>query len=63
MNQQVSYTRTPSVDGNGRGLSQTLFVLIGLGIITGGLWTLYMADAPYHPEVPVAESQIFLASD
>lgn len=32
-----------------RGLSQFLFVTAGIAIILGGLWTLYMGDAPYHP--------------
>ena len=39
--------------GRDRGLSQFLFVAVGLAIIIGGLWTLYMDDAPYHPVVPV----------
>lgn len=52
--------RTPSKKPNEGHVSQVLFVLIGLGIITGGLWTLYMADAPYHP---VSEDEIFLAAD
>lgn len=44
-------------------LSQTLFVLVSITIIVGGLWTLYMGDAPYHPEVSATQGEIFLASD
>lgn len=41
-----------------RGISQLIFVLVGIGIISGGLWSLYMADAPYHPQ-----DDVILASD
>lgn len=41
--------------------SQTMFVLTGLAIIAGGLWNLYMSDAPYHPKVVSSEGEIYLA--
>lgn len=54
----------PSQSTDDRRLSQGLFVLAGLGIIAGGLWTLYMADAPYHPEVSGgASNDVILAQD
>ena len=46
-----------------RGISQAVFVLIGILIIVAGLWTLYMGDAPYHPEVTGSESGDSLTSD
>ncbi len=53
MTKNIVVTPTDAKMPQGRGLSQIMFVVIGLGIITGGLWTLYMADAPYHPEVDI----------
>lgn len=44
-----------STASDARGLSQVIFVAVGLTIIVGGLWMLYMGDAPYHPEVTQAE--------
>lgn len=49
MNRQAHDTPTPSGKDTERSLSQVVFVLIGLGIIAAGLWTLYMGNAPYHP--------------
>ena len=46
-----------------RGFSQAVFVLIGMMIIVAGLWSLYMGDAPYHPEVSGSERGDFLTSD
>lgn len=46
-----------------RVLSQVVFILIGVGIIVGGLWSLYMGDAPYHPEDAVTRNGVFLTSD
>ncbi len=63
MNQNANPARTLSVSTDRRGLSQAVFVMIGLGIISGGLWTLYMGDAPYHPEDQVSRDSVFLASD
>lgn len=40
---------TPSAPRDYRGFTQVLFVSAGMLIIVGGLWTLYMGDAPYHP--------------
>jgi hypothetical protein len=37
--------------------SHLIFVAIGVAIVIGGLWMLYQFDAPYHPEVPVTDSQ------
>lgn len=54
-------TRTETVEKNG--LSQIVFVVIGLGIITGGIWTLYMGDAPYHPQDQVTRGDFSLISD
>ena len=49
MNRQAQNLPTSSDKNTDRGLSQVVFVLVGLGIIAAGLWTLYMGHAPYHP--------------
>ena len=61
MKQQELSTR--NAPGDGRGLSQAIFVLIGLGIIAASLWSLYMGDAPYHPDDQVSRGSITLAAD
>ena len=57
--------RTATAPGNGRerGVSQFLFIVIALAIIIGGLWSLYMNDAPYHPEVSQGNAGITVATD
>lgn len=50
-------------NGDGKGLSQAIFVLIALGIIVGGLWSLYFSDAPYHPQNDVSRSDTQLIGD
>lgn len=47
----------------GRGVSQAIFIIVGLGIILGGLWYLYMGDAPYHPTDEVSRGTIHYAYD
>lgn len=44
-------TASAPQSGRDRGFSQFLFIAIGLAIIISGLWSLYMDEAPYHPEV------------
>jgi hypothetical protein len=63
MKQKVKSARTLSENTERRGLSQVVFVMIGLGIILGGLWTLYMGDAPYHPEYQGPQNSAFLTSE
>ena len=46
-----------------RGLSQAIFIAVGLAIILSGLWFLYQSNAPYHPETSGAEGEIYLATD
>ena len=46
-----------------KGVTQVIFVLAGLGIIAGGLWSLYMGDAPYHPQDDVTRGDVQLISD
>lgn len=46
-----------------RGLSQAIFIAVGIAIILGGLWFLYQSTAPYHPDTSGAEGEIFLATD
>ncbi|SFD86546.1 hypothetical protein SAMN04488523_103144 [Sulfitobacter brevis] len=43
--------------------SHLIFVAVGMLIVIGGLWVLYNFDAPYHPEIPVSDSQQFQISD
>ncbi|GAA6175741.1 hypothetical protein [Sulfitobacter pacificus] len=50
MDQQEKFAREPSETADGRAVSQIVFVLIGMAIIVGGIWTLYMGNAPYHPQ-------------
>ena len=52
----------PAGDGD-RALGQFFFVAIGLAIIIGGLWSLYMGDAPYHPEITGSDSGMVLTTD
>lgn len=63
MKQKVKPARTLSGNTDRRGFSQVVFVMIGLGIILGGLWTLYMGDAPYHPEDQGPQNSAFLTSE
>jgi hypothetical protein len=48
---------------DGRGVSQMIFVAVTLAITIGGIWSLYMADAPYHPEISRLDSGILFASN
>ncbi|MGJ8555859.1 MAG: hypothetical protein ACSHW6_02380 [Sulfitobacter geojensis] len=41
-------------------MSQVFFILTGLAIIAGGIWTLYMGDAPYHPQDQVTRDSFSL---
>ncbi len=63
MNQSTSAARDLTNKPDRRGITQFLFVISGVGIIVGGLWSLYMGNAPYHPEDTVTRSGVFLASD
>ncbi|KIN75336.1 hypothetical protein Z945_165 [Sulfitobacter noctilucae] len=63
MKQDVSNARGDSVKKPSRGLSQTIFILISLAIIGGGVWTLYMSDAPYHPQDTVTRDNTSLVGD
>ncbi len=44
-------------------LAHVLFFTIALTIIFGGLWSLYMSDAPYHPDIVMSEGEIYLAQE
>lgn len=48
---------------DGRGVSQLIFVAVTLAITMGGVWSLYMGDAPYHPEISRLDSGILFASN
>lgn len=50
-------------NGDGKGLSQAIFVLVTLGIIIGGLWSLYSSIAPYHPQDGVSRNETQLFGD
>ncbi|WP_025055507.1 hypothetical protein [Sulfitobacter noctilucicola] len=63
MKQEDNAAQTPSGSKDRRGFSQIIFILIGLGIIGGGLWTLYMGDAPYHPEDVVTRGDTVTVTD
>lgn len=40
-------TKRDTLDSN-RG--QVIFIVVGLAIVLGGLWLLYSAEGPYHPD-------------
>lgn len=63
MAQPIIDTRTPSENSGNRGVTQVIFILVALGIIIAGGWSLYMGDAPYHPQAPLIESQLQLPAD
>lgn len=63
MTQRAKDTAQPSKRADNTALTTVLFVGIGMVIILGGLWSLYMADAPYHPEVTRDGTGIQLAAD
>jgi hypothetical protein len=60
MDRQEKPARKPSETTDTRGLSQVVFVLGGIAIIVGGLWMLYMGDAPYHPQDQVTRDSFSL---
>ena len=45
------------------GRSHVVFVAVGLAIVLGGLWLLYQAEGPYHPDDSVTRSQVQLLED
>ena len=63
MNQEIRVERTLSGETDQRGISQAIVVAVILAIITGGVWSLYMTDAPYHPEVTRSENGITQSFD
>lgn len=63
MSPKATNTQTPSKFDDNRGMSQAIFVLAALGIISAGLWTLYMGDAPYHPADVATQSDFSMISD
>ena len=63
MTDRANHTPTPPAQADNRGLTTVLFVGISLVIILGGLWSLYMGDAPYHPEVSRDGAGIQLATE
>tara|TARA_R110002094_G_scaffold164703_1_gene148773 strand:- start:361 stop:552 length:192 start_codon:yes stop_codon:yes gene_type:complete len=63
MAQQFMQERTRTGSPENRGITQMVFILVALGIIIAGGWSLYMGDAPYHPQVPMTESQLNLPAD
>lgn len=60
MGRQEKPARKPSETADKRGMSQVVFILTGLAIIAGGIWTLYMGDAPYHPQDQVTRDSFSL---
>lgn len=52
---------SPSASANV--MAQVLFFTVAFGIIIGGLWSLYMSDAPYHPEIVAVGGEIYLAQE
>lgn len=52
-----------SPHASARILAQVLFFTVAFTIIIDGLWSLYMSDAPYHPDIVMSESEIYLAQE
>lgn len=44
-------------------VSETIFLTVIIAITLGGVWSLYMTDAPYHPEISRLDSGIMFASN
>lgn len=63
MNPKVNAGRGPGNRDDNRGTSQMVFIAVGLAIIVGGLWFLYDANLPYHPDFPVSEGQVIVVDD
>jgi hypothetical protein len=59
MEQSIPALRTGAGAKQASLLSQALFLAGALTIIAAGSWSLYMQDAPYHPE---AGESLLLAS-
>jgi hypothetical protein len=57
MNNQPKTSPSGPVKSSDLTRSHLIFVAVGLAIIVGGLWLLYVSDAPYHPDVPVSGSE------
>jgi hypothetical protein len=63
MNQEVNAGRTPYVQPADRRTSEKVFIFVGLSIVLGGIWMLYMGDAPYHPDGELADNHIQIITD
>ncbi|MGC1505214.1 MAG: hypothetical protein WA782_13880 [Sulfitobacter sp.] len=63
MYQQEKFAQKPAETDRNRGVAQVIFVLTGLAIIIGGIWSLYMADAPYHPQDQVSRDSVSLTEN
>jgi hypothetical protein len=53
---QIDDARKTVPDSPGRVAGQVVILTVTLAIIAAGLWSLYMTDAPYHPD-PAGFSQ------
>ena len=63
MDQRISAGRTPSNQNADRGMSEKLFIFAGLTIVLGGIWMLYMGNAPYHPDINAIDTQVLITVD
>lgn len=57
MENQGTPANRPSLRTDETNRSQIIFIAVGLAIVIGGLWMLYEADGPYHPDIPVSDTQ------
>ena len=63
MNDRAKAAKLPSTRTDETNKSQAIFIAVGLAIVLGGLWLLYDADGPYHPEAPVSDALLYDTTD
>lgn len=63
MGKQGKTAKLPPTRTDETNRSQTIFIVVGLAIVVGGLWLLYDVDGPYHPEVPMTDTFIHDIAD
>lgn len=58
MEKQGQTVKAPPSKTDGSSRSQMIFIAVGLAIVFGGLWLLYDAEGPYHPDIPVTDTVV-----
>lgn len=63
MDQRISASRIPSGNSDDRRISEKIFIFVGMTIVLGGVWMLYMGNAPYHPDAEALDMTIQITVD